>query len=301
MAMKRKMSKNLKRILFAFALNMALIIATFSVATFAWFSMNTTVGVGGASFTVKTPDSVSFNLYYLENFTVSASTKRGNLNTFGSLDSDDWEFTGYQTGYSGGNFAKVHYDSSNNVTDTPDPTDIKHLWPAHRLTFAIVVGSGSPSSFSLDSFEEGTPTGAKILKDGDDKNVSLSWALNMYGAAYSVNATDTGDDDADEITDIEAAYSSSYFGALTDEEDPLEDTFNYDQDSTEQSKTTIIDSIPASASGKRLIVFFTIEFSNDDSTFYVYNEETGYYTKNTSGNSNCYENLSLTSLVFSLA
>ncbi len=312
MAMKRKMSKNLKRILFAFALNMALIIATFSVATFAWFSMNTTVGVGGASFSVKAPDSIQFDLYYLQSFvTVEDETevsKYGNLNKFGFDDEEDpedvahWSFTGYQKDYVDSNFVKINLNSNGECDDDPSPMDIEHLWPAHRLTYALAVKGSKASSFKLDSWDETRISTRKaILENEDEVEVSLSWAINMYGHYYNFTKQ-AGDTDENIKADIEKCYKDNYHSYLN----PVPpasaptDTFVYDEESTEHSVSTLVDNIAAPSDGQRTIIFFTIEFSNDNSTFYVLDKTTGKYSKGTSGNSNCYENLTLTGLSFSL-
>jgi hypothetical protein len=52
--------------------------------------------------------------------------------------------------------------------------------------------------------------------------------------------------------------------------------------------------------GTRTVLFFTLEFSDDEDTFYTFNESTNFYKKDTEGDSNCYENLNINGLVFKL-
>ncbi len=255
--------------------------------TTAWFSSNKTVEVTGSSFTVTTPDDLDFDLYYLESFTVDTVVKNGNYNP-GIM-----KFAGYETSYdaSYATFTQVEYDEDDLVVEDNEkgnPTNITKLWPAHRLTYAIVT-SESVSSFSLTDWSEETSENSKT---GASSYVSISWAINMYGAAYSIEATGTVTDD------IQAAFASY------EAETSLEDKFTYSEadpapDTVET--ITIVDSIPNQVDDYLTVLFFTLEFSNDSDTYYSYDEDTGYYTKSTSGNSNCYENLLINGLVFNLA
>ena len=73
----------------------------------------------------------------------------------------------------------------------------------------------------------------------------------------------------------------------------------------QEKEVVITNTIPANADGYRTIIYFTVEFSNDVSTFYKYDSENDYYVHYTSGstvgfNSNCYIGASLTSLEFTI-
>ena len=165
--------------------------------------------------------------------------------------------------------------------------------PLQFPLLSIVVSGGSFSSFSLSSWDEQTSDSAKVSAE---KYVSLSWAINIYGAAYYV--TDTGD----ALADIADAFND-YNDDLFDEQDPLEDCFTYSEAGTNDPVGPTIPIITTtngeSGNNKELILFFTIEFSNDSDTFYSLGET--YYTKDTSGDSNCYKDLRLEDLVFNIS
>ena len=278
----------------------ATITAVFSLfslftATLAWFASNSTVTASAGSVTVKAPDGVNFDLYYLHHFAIDQSTtKDGNYNTSISA------FSGYENAASNAVFEKVLLDEDGVVVDNQgdpvsendNPTMINHLWPAHRLTYAVVVTEGRISTFTLDSWAEETNNTIKT-KDAQENDVliSLSWAINIYGSVSFVTSTN------DVLDDLSTGFTS-YSSAV------LSDAFNYSQASpapAQHSALPIVPSIGTSQQNERTIVYFSIEFSDDNDTYYSLNTETGYYTKNTSGNSNCYESLILKDLIFKLA
>jgi len=257
--------------------------------TTAWFSSNKTVEATGSSFTVSTPDDLDYDLYYLNTFTVNNVTKNGNYNP--SIN----KYAGYEANSyaaSTANFTKINYDENNQVIQEGEgdnkrnPTNITKLWPAHRLTYAIVT-EDSVSSFSLTDWSEQTSDKSKV---DASTFVSMSWAINIYGASYSVAKTD------DVTADIKNAYTS-YKGAS------LSDIFNYSQSSPAPAVKPSLSIVPTitQEEGKRTVLFFTLEFSDDKDTFYTLNETTNFYKKDTEGDSNCYENLNINGLVFKLA
>ena len=264
-------------------------------ATLAWFASNSHVNASAGSVSVKAPDGVNFDLYYLHHFAIDQSTtKDGNYNSTISA------YSGYENAASNAVFEKVLMDEDgvvvdnqgNPVTEDENPTMINHLWPAHRLTYAVVITEGHISNFTLDSWDEETNSEIKT-KDAQENDVliSLSWAINIYGSASFVTSTN------DVLADLSTGFVS-YSSAV------LSDTFNYSQASpapAQHSALPIVPSIETAEQDERTIVYFSIEFSDDDDTYYSLNTETGYYAKNTSGNSNCYESLILKDLIFKLA
>ena len=268
---------------------------SFFTGTLAWFSNNTTVSATGASITVQAPESIEYDIYYLASFTDSEShTQNGNYNSNTSL------FSGYDTDYESATFIKVNFNNGA-VTNDPNPLNISHLWPAHKLTFAIVVTSSSINNFSITDWAEGATEGLEVIpKTGAEQNVCLSWAIDIYGAAYSIEGT--GVDNVITADDVADGYADNYYRAA------LNDAFNYAEGDVEPDEPplAVVDSVPANASGYSTVVYFTIEFSNAASTFYRYNKTTTYYEHYVSGdttgyNSNCYEGLELTTLEFSLS
>ena len=252
-------------------------------ATYAWFASNSTATATGMQISVATPPDVNFELFYLSSFTDGNSdTQDGNLNTTTNINS------GYEVDYENATFTEIDMEN----LPTPNPTDIRHLWPAHKLTFAVTVDSGEASKLSLVDWTEtaGTEGTPRISAE---QYVRLSWAIDIYGAAYSVTATNN------KAADIATAYRTSYFGATKN------DVFTYSQSNlaptSDKPELEVVSSIPNVSAGNRIVVFFTIEFSNASSTFYRYNSATDYYVQDSvNGNSNCYESLSLYGLNFAL-
>ncbi len=283
---RRKISNRIKIV----GATLTAIFSLFSVftATYAWFATNQSVTATGMQLTVKAPDNLEFELYYLSSFEdESHNTKDGNINSTTSINS------GYEVDYEDATFTKINY-SEGVVTNDPNPTNIDHLWPAHKLTFAAVIANGSASKLSLTDWNEGEgEETAATPKTSASQYVRLSWAIDIYGAAYSV--ADSGNDAADVAT----AYASSYYAASKT------DVFTYSESNlaneTTKEELDVIGSVPALTTGYKTILFFTIEFSNANSTFYRYNSATSYYVQDSvNGNSNCYERLALNSLEFKI-
>ena len=155
---------------------------------------------------------------------------------------------------------------------------------------SVVVTSGTLNRFVLSSWDEVRSDEVLTRVNDEDVEVSLSWAIDMYGGAYYVSST------ASVIDDIATGFTS-YTADNT-----LTDRFTYSQTNIApetKPEISILNSISgASGENKRVIVYFSVEFSDDDSTFYSYNNP--YYVKDTLGNSNCYESLQLTNLLFKL-
>lgn len=291
--LKKKISTRLKIV--AATATVIFTLATVFTSTIAWFSTKTSVEVSGGTFTVQNVSGLEYDLYYLDHFVVNESNKDGNLNTTWDIHS------GYEIGYANAVFNKINFDDDghvidneqNIVSDDLNPTNISHLWPAHKLTYAIVVNHGTLNSFSLQSWDEETDEDSKT-KDNLDNDVliSLSWAINLYGAAYNVTKTNNA------ATDVATGFAS-YRGAT------LSDTFNYSQASPAplpRQAINVVNNISAGDSAAtRQILYFSIEFDDSSDTYYELDANDPYYTKSVYGNSNCYENLILKDLVFMLS
>ena len=134
-------------------------LATVFTSTIAWFSTKTSTEVTGGSFTVKPVSGIQYELYYLDHFEVSQNlNKDGNFNTIVNSHS------GYEVAAANPVFNLVTFDDDGHVIDNNqqvvsddlNPTNICHLWPAHKLTYAIVIESGNLTNFTLDSWDEET-------------------------------------------------------------------------------------------------------------------------------------------------
>lgn len=247
-------------------------------ATYAWFSSNTSVSATGPTIKVQTPPEISIHLYFLDYFGVKNTNtyKDGNYNTACEV------YSGYEQASLNPTFTLVEDDES---------LSISHLWPAHRLTYAIVVTSGTVSDFSIESWDENTNDNIKI---NSSTNVSLSWAINVYGATYDV-PTIYNETELTEAQSVAYGFSNNFNGA------ELSDVFTYSQSVTELAQPINVTSMNITERENYLtILYFSIEFDNTSSTFYSYDEETNYYTLDPYGDSNCYQGLELTDFVFKL-
>ena len=276
--MKKHNSKKINTIVLSTGVVIFSLAAAFS-GTIAWFNTTKAATVNAGTFTVVAPEGVNYDLYYLDHFLdEEENTQPGNFNPSPSVNL----FTGYEIDYANAVFTKVTYNQNGTVSNNPDPTDVMHLWPAHKLTYALAV-SGSPiSTLSLSDWSESV--GEAVTNLGN--HISLTWAINLYGKAYGSNAS------GNPASDIANAYSAY-------RTDQKSDAFNYSEGQVVPSSVDIIDNI--SVNQALTIVFFTIEFSNDPSTFYSYDKDTGIYTSSESGNSNCYERLGFNKLEFAIS
>ena len=263
------MSEKRKGISIRFKIVTATAITIFSLssvftATYAWFASNNTVSANNSSFRVQTSGDIQFELYYLHHFAVDQNTnKNGNYNYDTNL------FAGYELEYSNPVFTQVNFDSNGNVTDVNDPTNISYLWPAHKITYAIVVNGGGLNSFSLDSWSEVRSQDVLTQVNSQDVEISLSWAIDMFGGAYYVTSTAS-------VTDDLSTGFSSYVNDNT-----LTDKFQYSQTNIApeiKPSINIVNSVSGtSGDNKRIILYFSIEFSDDSSNYYTY--QNPYYVK----------------------
>lgn len=284
---KKSNLKTRLRIVLASAITIFSLASCFSV-TIAWFQSNRQYSYEASSFSVVGPENVGFDLYYLDHFTVDEENKQGNYN------STIASFSGYENEYEDAVFTKINFEDDVVLND-PDPTDVRHLWPAHKLTYAIVITSKSIDKFSLINWSE--KEGEEELdaaKTSAEQYVRLSWAIDIYGAAYSVLRS------GNVANDVALGYKNSYY------DEAKSDVFEYSEDNlapiSPKETLDIVESVPENLTGYQTIVYFTIEFSNNSDTFYRYNDATGFYVQdNILGNSNCYEGLSISDLEFKLA
>lgn len=298
--------------------------------TYAWFAAGRSASVEAGAFTIAAPEGVSYTLYYLDYFCNNSGAK-----TFdGNFDASVNLNCGYELERDLAQFTHVDFDSEGEATAIPvvdpsthetigswKPTEIKDLWPAHQLTFALIIDGGSFAGFNLSSWGEKTvqspAMAAPLGESGENVNVSISWAINIYGYAYHLTPSSEGT----VAGGIGAAYAQYHADRIAEVEDPesadpqnpdmipfLQDRFPYSQESpaAEQHSTlniirsSEIKDIPVtSSSSQQTIAFFTLEFSDAAETFYS-KDANGIYHLDPTGNSNCYEGLGLENLEFAL-
>ncbi|MBO6285293.1 MAG: hypothetical protein J6O18_03145 [Bacilli bacterium] len=281
--------------------------------TMAWFNSQRATELTASSFSISALPGTEFDLYYLDYFVDTS----GNKIAYGNWNGATYQFSGYEVSFENAHFSQVTYDENGAVSNCyhiPDPeggedisvpcnpTNIDHLWPAHAMTFAMYVTQGGFSGLSLDKWAEdwgeaGSPSDLDRPMVDADTYIRLSWAIDIYGWAYRTNG------------DIATALSANYSSYRTNAS--VADAFSYSEelpalmdDETGDSTTpvSIVPSSNISGSGSKTIVFFTIAFSNESSTFYKRSMDDPYYYSQDEvrGDSNCYEGLRLTKLEFAL-
>ena len=259
-------------------------------ATYAWFASNTSVTATGMSISAKGPDNIDFHLYYLHHFGSGLTRKDGNLNTAFNI------YSGYYSTTANPSFTYVDPNDS-----TTDPTNVQQLWPAHQLTYALVVTSGKFHNFILDDWAETRINNTNKISANVD--VSLSWAINIYGAAFEFSTIDENEQTIDEVGIVNSGYTS-----YVDPNLALTDVFDYAPiTESHTSNPSMPVSIASSESGSELtantivVIYFSILFDNSASTFYSYDENDHFYHQDNNGDSNCYKGLSISRLSFVLS
>lgn len=256
--------------------------------TYAWFNSNRSFETTSGAFEISAGPTIEYELFYLDHFVDGNSqTKPGNQNPTTHY------YSGYETEYD----TAVFSPTENN----PDSLNIQQLWPAHKLTFAILMEGSEFGDLKVDTWSEQLPVDDIPMAivpsegEGEDTNIriSLAWAINVYGKAYNL-VKSTGDDN--KVNDIARAYTSykgvavaSNYGSLPadQKETKAPDVFNYtpnveiegtisDDEMTVKPSNALIatssDAVEIVDEGvcDRTIIFFTIEFSNDSQTFYEF-------------------------------
>lgn len=224
--------------------------------TLAWFTANRKVSVEAGSFEVTTPEGQDADLYY-HTLNYNQTLKK-------------------YAGFEKASLTDDNYSCFKKVTDSntdSSPTNTSYLWPNFQLSYALVfkpIRTGT-YTFKLKSWKS-EESKDKLVEEG--KGIKLSWAIKMY--AY-----------ADKVEDDKNLFSSaeSYFKS-TNTDDFFKDK---DDETKEQSGQTY----EVSDTSKFVVVYFSIEFSNDSSTYYEKNETDVYWCQknDSSTQSMCYENL----------
>lgn len=284
-------NKNKRVIVAATAAIVFSLFSTFS-GTVAWFAASQTYSAEVGAFSIDTPPGISVDLYYLDHFEEIVDETPVRFN--GNLNPSLHAFSGYHVAHEGAIFERT----SNYVPFASEsPVSVDELWPAHRLTFAAVITSGVAKNFNLLECDGGISSSIYALTHDAETDedilspVSLLWAIDIKGKCYF----------ADTPEDAYEDYRRDYDGL-----DDCCDVVEGEKASFPQS----IASGVAAGSGAYQIFLFSIEFSNSPETFYSpieYQEtptpvESRDYVEEDSatGNSNCYENLTLAHLSFEL-
>jgi hypothetical protein len=260
-----------------------LTVSSLAVSTYAWFAMQDTAKID--FFSMHVPEDVTCSLkYYSGNFDVNTSTYPGYKDPrVLSNPSKASTVTDYNTQF-------VAIPGNQFVAN--GPLDLQNLQPGVCHTYAAEVTSGNASSLTFDLTQFLAPISAtRRIKEGSSytsKGITLASAIDIYAESFPLSA--------DNATNTANANS---FITTYMEGTPV-DTFTYfDTDTTTPSYTVATGSISATTG---LLIVFTIEFTNLPATFYAYNgphasdadstSSYDYYTRSSSGDSNCYAGLS---------
>ena len=269
-----------------------------ATATFAWFTVNRNANLGNSNISID--QSVeSYKLKYYEgNYTTEDGKKK---------------YTGYQD-Y--GKISSCKYSDFKEMSDdAPELWRITDMFPDTRYTFAfeMTISSGtqiSRAGLALTKYSSTNSTATSVPADVltmykvNPNNheevlggIYLSEAINIYAAGMLKQDNKMDDAALNFLNGFELGNRNS----------TLDDKFKESGDGKNFNGVDLaFVTDDSSLSGKTIVVFFTIEFSNASDTYYTYshrdnNTNNIYYYKDTvNGSSNCYQLLEFSVTALSL-
>ena len=268
-----------------------------ATATFAWFTVNRNANIGNSNISIDESVETYTLKYYEGNYTTEDGKKK---------------YTGYQDygKISSCNYATEFVEMNDSA---PELWNITDMFPDTRYTFAfeLTISSGSQISRAGLAITEYKSTNTTATLDPADAltmykvnpnnteevlgGIYLSEAINIYAAGM-----------LKEDNEINTAALNFLHGfELKNESSSLTDRFSESGDGSNFNGVDLAYVNDSSLSGKTIVVFFTIEFSNAKDTYYTYshrdNNNNIYYYKDTvNGSSNCYQLLSFSVTALSL-
>ena len=268
-----------------------------ATATFAWFTVNRNANLGNSNISIDQSVESYTLMYYKGNYTTD--------------DKGITKYTGYQD-Y--GKISSCSYADEFEVMNDADKLwNITDMFPDTRYTFAfeLTISSGSQISraglaitkykstnFTATSNPEDRLTMYKVNPNNTEEvlgGIYLSEAINIYAAGMLKQ---------DNKMDAAALNFLNGF-ELGNRNSTLDDKFKESGDGKNFNGVDLaFVTDDSSLSGKTIVVFFTIEFSNASDTYYTYSRRSGnniYYYKDTvNGSSNCYQLLEFSVTALSL-
>ncbi|MGM9858379.1 MAG: hypothetical protein ACI311_03920 [Bacilli bacterium] len=268
-----------------------------ATATFAWFTVNRNADLGNSNITIDESVENYKLMYYSGNYTTD--------------DDGITKYTGYQdyAEISTCTYSSDFIEMSESASELWNITDI---FPDTRYTYAFELTISSSSQISRAGLsitkytstnytatlvEEDVLTMYKVDKDTDEVlgGIYLSEAINIYSGAMLKE---------DNATMNTSALNFLNGYELSDRDTSLTDVFNESGDGSNFDGVDLSYVSGTSLSGKTIVVFFTIEFSNASDTYYTYSRRSGndiyYYKDKENGSSNCYQLLSFSVTALSL-
>ena len=267
-----------------------------ATATFAWFTVNRNANLGNSNISIDQSIETYKLKYYEGNYTTEDGKKK---------------YTGYQDygKISSCNYATEFVEMKDSASELWRITD---MFPDTRYTFAfeLTISSGSQISRAGLAITEYTSTNETTTSVPADVltmykvdqstgevlgGIYLSEAINIYAAGMLKQ---------DNKMDAAALNFLNGF-ELGNRNSTLDDKFKESGDGKNFNGVDLaFVTDDSSLSGKTIVVFFTIEFSNAKDTYYTYSHRSGnniYYYKDTeNGSSNCYQLLSFSVTALSL-
>ena len=246
-----------------------------AVTTYAWFATNHAVSATGLTVSAKSEEPLSVDLYYYNgNFVDDPNYANPTKAPHGYLSANS------VTGTFAQNFTAV---SGNNEYQTSSAG----LYPGRKLTYAVVVGNPGSSAvsigFSITDFD--SDSGDSYIAETEDEPILLSYAIDIHCDYCSYTAVNTH---------MANYMANDYIPALSHTSQYVSSTAKdlFDVDSEDPGQIDLLSG--ASCGTEGMVIFFTVIFSDDPSTYYSFvetDEDKNYYEKTTSGDSNCYMSL----------
>lgn len=270
-----------------------------ATATFAWFTVNRNANLGNSNISIDQSVESHKLMYYEGNYTTEDGKKK---------------YTGYQD-Y--GKISSCKYSDFKEMSDdAPELWNITDMFPDTRYTFAfeLTISSGSQISragLAITKYKSTNTTATldpadaltmyKVNPNNTEEvlgGIYLSEAINIYaGGMLKQDNNSMNTASLNFLNGFELDKSASLTDVFT--ESVIKSGDGSDFDGVDLAYVN-----DSSLSGKTIVVFFTIEFSNDSETYYTYSRRSGndiYYYKDTvNGSSNCYQLLEFSVTALSL-
>ncbi|MCI2069240.1 MAG: InlB B-repeat-containing protein [Bacilli bacterium] len=262
-------------------------------ATFAWYTASRQTNLTISQ--ISAEDGMQYTLKYFSGNYSSASHKIGYEEDQYADANISYEAPADTTG-------KYYFNTVTEEDQTP--FTISYFSPKHRYSYALEVTSGfaylSYVRLYLSSFI--SAASAYDFSQAEQKGIRLAEAINIYGTCFNYSST-TADNDSAVRSFVNGTEVSSISGT-GDSPTVTGDLYNRfhfsynltDTDglynSTQEIATGLLGpSYPTSSSTPKIVFLFTIEFSNNESTFYssFSKGSPNYWYKDTTGNSNAYQ------------
>jgi uncharacterized repeat protein (TIGR02543 family) len=243
-------------------------------ATYAWYTANRQVTLQVSN--ISTETGIEYTLKYF--------TGNGTLGYFPS------DITASDIGYDSGTY---HFADATSLGDTP--FTISHFYPGKRYSYAIEVTSGFATNdyvaLCLSSFQSAAST--LDIRQSDSKGIKLAEAISVFAVNYEYSDTAATNNTAAQNfvkgTQTSFDYTSSPAQRLSGD---LYNKFHFSYDMIPTNPTdttsdltkvntgtlysvdqtlatgTVSSFYPTTSTSHKIVLFLSVEFTNDSSSFY---------------------------------